>query len=276
MRASVIFNIISQWRIVRRSIGGNIGRNFDPNIGPLVGFAASVILIVSASPAAAQNIFDIFNPPPPRPQQQQPQQEPQQQQMPRPQRSQSAPRPQQPSQPSQPRTQQSAPKQQAAPAAAATGNAPYGEVRSACGAEIKATCAGVVPGSADSVQCLKRNIAVLSPPCQGALNRAGSQAVQPAAAPAKSTEPAGTTAEPRRVTTDRIAPSPTPDEPLKMAPVNHLRPTQEARFVNRFCREDQSLLCQGVTFGQGRVLTCLASHQTSLTSECKRALVSRR
>lgn len=235
-------------------------------IGRVIGFATLVTLVLSTSPAATQNIFQLFQPPPPPP-------PPQQQQMPPPQRSQGAPRPKQPS---QPRTQQSAPKQHSAPAASASPNAPFGEVRSACGAEIKATCAGVVPGSADSVQCLKRNFAVHSPTCQAALTRAGNLPVQPVATPATSTAPAGTTEEPRRVSTDRVAPPPAAEEPLKMAPVTKLRPTQEARFVSRFCREDQSLLCQGVPFGQGRVLTCLAGQQASLTSECKKALVSRR
>ncbi len=232
------------------------------SLGRVIGVAT---LILSASPASAQNIFQLFQPPPPPP--------PPQQQMPPPQqRSQPAPRPQQPS---QPRTQQSAPKQ-TAPAASASPNAPFGEVRSACGAEIKATCAGVVPGSADSVQCLKRNFAVHSPGCQAALTRASNQAVQPTAAPAKPTEPAGTAEEPRRVSTDRVAPAPASAEPLKMAPVTKMRPTQEARFVSRYCREDQSLLCQGVPFGQGRVLTCLAGQQASLTSECRKALTDRR
>lgn len=236
------------------------------DIGSLGRVIGIVTLVLSASPASAQNIFQLFQPPPPP--------SPPQQQMPPPQqRSQPAPRPQQPP---QPRTQQSAPKQQTAPAASASPNAPFGEVRSACGAEIKATCAGVVPGSADSVQCLKRNFAVHSPACQAALTRAGNQAAQPAAAPAKPTEPAGTAAEPRRVSTDRVVPAPAAEEPLKMAPVTNLRPTQEARFVSRYCREDQSLLCQGVPFGQGRVLTCLAGQQASLTSDCKKALVSRR
>ena len=237
-------------------------------IGRVIGVATLVTLVLSASPAAAQNIFQLFQPPPPPPPPQQ-----QQQQVPPPQRSQGAPRPQQPS---QPRTQQSAPKQHTAPAASAAPNAPFGEVRSAFGAEIKATCAGVVPGSADSVQCLKRNFAVHSPACQAALTRAGNQAVQPVAAPATPVAPAGTAEEPRRISTDRVEPAAAPAEPLTMAPVAKLRPTQEARFVSRFCREDQSLLCQGVPYGQGRVLTCLAGQQASLTSECKKALVSRR
>ncbi|ARQ02245.1 hypothetical protein [Pseudorhodoplanes sinuspersici] len=241
----MVFDIGSQGRLIGRAIG----------------FATLVMLVLSTGPALAQNIFDLFKPPPPPP--------PQQQMPPPQQRSQPAPRPQKSS---PPRVQKSQP----APAVSTSPNAPFGEVRSACGAEIRSTCAGVVPGSADSVQCLKRNFAVHSPACQAALTRAGNPAVQPVAAPAKITAPAGTAEEPRRVSTDRVEPASAPAEPLKMAPVTKLRPTQEARFVNRYCREDQSLLCQGVPYGQGRVLTCLAGQQASLTSECKKALVSRR
>ena len=232
------------------------------DIGSLGRVIGVVAVVLSGSPATPQNIFQLFQPPPPPP----PPQEPMQ-----PQRAQ--PRPQQHA----PQRTQSAPKTNPAPKAATApvANAPFGDVRSACGAEIRATCAGVVPGSADSVQCLKRNFAVHSPACQAALTRAGSQTVQPAA-PAKPTEPAGTAEEPRRVSTERVTPVAAPAEPLKMAPATKLRSTQEARFVSRFCREDQALLCQGVPYGQGRVLTCLANQQASLTNECRKALVSRR
>ena len=241
------------------------------DIGSLGRVVAVTAAVLSTSPAAAQNIFQLFQPPPPPP--------PPQQQMPPQQRSQPAQRPQQQA---PQRIQQSAPKAPAAPKAATSPtaggspNAPFGEVRSACGAEIKATCAGVVPGSADSVQCLKRNFAVHSPACQAALTRAGTPKAQPAATPAKPTEPAGTAEEPRRVSTDRVTPVSAPAEPLQMAPATKMRPTQEARFISRFCREDQALLCQGVPYGQGRVLTCLANQQASLTNECRKALVNRR
>lgn len=231
------------------------------NIGSLGRVIGVATLVLAASPASAQSFFDLFQPP--KPQQPAPQVQP-------PQRAQPVP----------PRQHQSAPQRTQPPAqkaAAPAANVPYGEVRSACQAEIKATCAGVVPGSADSVQCLKRNFAVHSPACQAALSRAHAPAAQPdAATTAKPTEPAGTAAEPRRVSTDRVTPPAAADEPLKMAPATKMRPTQEARFVSRYCREDHSLLCQGVSFGHGRVLTCLAGQQSSLTNECKKALTSRR
>jgi hypothetical protein len=154
---------------------------------------------------------------------------------------------------------------------------PYAEVRSSCASEIKGTCAGVVPGSAESVLCLRRNFAVHSPPCQAALQRAGIPQVRPASAqpdPSKPAPPRGTSDAPRQVSTDRkAAPASSPQEPLKELKVPNMRPTQEARFVSRNCREDHSLLCQGVPFGQ--VLKCLVSQQTRLTNECRNAIARR-
>jgi hypothetical protein len=153
---------------------------------------------------------------------------------------------------------------------------PYAEVRSSCASEIKGTCAGVVPGSAESVLCLRRNFAVHSPPCQAALQRAGTPSLKPASAqpdPGKPAPPKGTADAPRQVSTDRVVTPSAPQEPLKELKVPNLRPTQEARFVSRNCREDHSLLCQGVPFGQ--VLKCLASQQQRLTKDCRNAIARR-
>ena len=152
---------------------------------------------------------------------------------------------------------------------------PYTEVSRSCASEIKGTCAGVVPGSAESVLCLRRNFAVHSPPCQAALQRAGTPSLKPAAGPAdpKPDVPKGTADAPRQVSTDRIAipAAPSPAEELK---VPSMRPTQEARFVSRNCREDHSLLCQGVPYGQ--VLKCLAGQQQRLSNKCHSAIARRR
>jgi hypothetical protein len=239
-------------------------------LGCVIGAAA---LIMIADDARAQ-FFPFF------------QQQPQQQPAPPPQPQQTRPsqqtRPNQPAQAparkTQPQQQQqkaSAPAQKAPPAATAA--VPFPEVRNACNAEIRSTCAGVVPGSTESVQCLRPNFAVHTPPCQAALSKAFAAAgPAPATSANTSTQPAGTTDSPRVVSTDRI----TQPEGIKesLAPdlkLPAMRPTQEARWVNRHCKEDHSLLCQGVTFGQSRVLRCLLSHHSSLTNNCKKALAKR-
>lgn len=231
--------------------------------------AIGVAALMLTGNAATAQFFPFFGqqqqpqrqapPPPPPPQQSRPAQPTQ------------APA-KKPAQPPAQRAQQPSPK-----AAPATVAAPFGEVRTACSTEIRSTCAGVVPGSADSVQCLQRNFAVHSEPCQAALTRAGNVAAQPAApAAAKPDQPAGTAAAPRIVSTDRVTQPEASKEAL--APdlkLPAMRPTQEARWVNRYCKEDHSLLCQGVTFGQSRVLRCLLTHQSSLKADCKKALAKR-
>ena len=84
---------------------------------------------------------------------------------------------------------------------------------------------------------------------------------------------------PKELPTRRAVSPPTvslhrrPQEPLKELKVPNMRPTQEARFVSRNCREDHSLLCQGVPFGQ--VLKCLASQQARLSKDCRNAIARR-
>jgi hypothetical protein len=241
-------------------------------LGCVIGAGA---LIMAADDARAQ-FFPFFQ------QQQQPQQQPAPPPPPQQSRPSQQTRPSQPAQAparkTQPQQQQqqkaSAPAQKAPPATAAI---PFPEVRNACGAEIRSTCAGVNPGSAESVQCLRPNFAVHTPPCQAALSKAFAAAgPAPASSANTSTQPAGTTDSPRVVSTDRITrPEGAKETDAPDLKLPAMRPTQEARWVNRYCREDHSLLCQGVTFGQSRVLRCLLSHHSSLTNNCRKALAKR-
>ena len=241
-----------------------------------LGCAAGIAALVFSAQGAQAQFFPFFGPPPQQQRQGPPPPPPQQV------------RPAQPSQAPAKRTQPpaqqraTAPAQKAAPAGPATAAVPYPDVRAACGAEIRTTCAGVAPGSAESVQCLRPNFAVHTEPCQAALRKAMSTPPPATPTPAAATpeskpaEPSGTSSSPRIVSTDRI----TQPEGMKESDAPDLklpamRPTQEARWVNRHCKEDHSLLCQGVTFGQSRVLKCLLSHHSSLTNRCKTALAKR-
>lgn len=233
-----------------------------------LGCAIGALALMLAANNAQAQFFPFFQ------QQQQPQQQP----APQPQPQQT--RPSQPAQAPVRRAQPPAQQKASAPAQkapAGTAAVPFPEVRSACSAEIKGTCAGVAPGSAESVQCLRPNFAVHTPPCQAALSRAVNAAAQPTApTEAKSDEPAGTSATPRVVSTDRITrPEGMQESDAPDLKLPAMRPTQEARWVNRNCKEDHSLLCQGVTFGQSRVLRCLLSHHSSLTNSCRKALAKR-
>lgn len=243
-------------------------RNVADKTGSLGCMIGALALLLATNAAQAQ-FFPFF------------QQQPQRQAPPPPPPPQQQSRPSQPTQAPAKKTQPPAQQKASTPAAPkagpATATIPFPEVRAACNAEIRTTCAGVAPGSTESVQCLRPNFAVHTPPCQAALSKAFAAAAPAAASPAaKPDTPAGTAAAPRVVSTDRI----TQPEGAKesMAPdlkLPAMRPTQEARWVNRNCKEDHSLLCQGVTFGQSRVLRCLLSHHSSLTNNCKKALAKR-
>lgn len=245
--------------------------------GSLCGAIGAVALMLTADTAVAQ-FFPFFGPPP---QQRAPQPAPQPQPQSRPaQQPAPARKAQPPAQKAQQPAQKAAPKAAALPKAPPPGTAaiPYPEVRTACATEIRSTCAGVVPGSAESVQCLRPNFGAHMPPCQAALTRAATVAAPPstAAPDAKPSAPAGTAETPRVVSTDRVTqPEGAKESPAPDLKLPAMRPTQEARWVNRYCREDHSLLCQGVTFGQSRVLKCLLSHHSSLTNNCKQALAKR-
>jgi len=239
--------------------------------GSLICAIGAAVLMLDTGAAQAQ-FFPFF--------QQQPQRPPQPAPPPPQQTRPTQPAKQAPAKRAQPPAQQraSAPAQKpASKAAPATTAIPFPEIRTACHAEIRTTCAGVVPGSAESVQCLRPNFAVHTPPCQAALAKAASAVTPaPAAVEARPSEPAGTADAPRIVSTDRVT---QPEGAKESAPPDlklpAMRPTQEARWVNRHCKEDHSLLCQGVTFGQSRVLKCLLSHHSSLTNSCKSALAKR-
>ncbi len=127
-----------------------------------LGCAIGALALMLAANNAQAQFFPFFQ------QQQQPQQQP----APQPQPQQT--RPSQPTQAPVRRAQPPAQQKASAPAQkapAGTAAVPFPEVRSACSAEIKGTCAGVAPGSAESVQCLRPNFAVHTPPCQAALQQ---------------------------------------------------------------------------------------------------------
>src|ERR1700743_1190326 len=60
-------------------------------------------------------------------------------------------------------------------------------LRSNCRSDFMSKCSGVTPGGADALHCLQRNVATLSPKCQGAVNALAPR--EPEAAPAAAAAP---------------------------------------------------------------------------------------
>jgi hypothetical protein len=146
-----------------------------------------------------------------------------------------------------------APPAAAAPAAAA---APTDQqkaaVRASCRSDFMSHCAGVQPGGAEALQCLKRNEAQLSAACRSAVAAIGGGSAGAAAPPGA---PAAAAA---------AAPAP-------IGPMPMLRP-REALAIVQICGAEVRSLCAGVPFGGGRVITCLAANASSLSPGCYSAL----
>src|SRR3979490_492218 len=76
-----------------------------------------------------------------------------------------------------------APKAAASTAAKKPSDAQVAAIRSACRSDYQKVCAGVPTGGAPALQCLEKNKAKVSAPCQQAVNAASGGTTAPAAAP---------------------------------------------------------------------------------------------
>ena len=121
-------------------------------------------------------------------------------------------------------------------------------IRQSCRSDYQAHCASVPTGGSAALQCLKDNLASLSPACQAAVG-----ASEGAAA---SHTPAGS----------QGTPAPAPGAPPAMTR------REQAAVMRHACGGDFRAFCQGVQPGGGRALHCLADHQESLSPSCREAL----
>jgi hypothetical protein len=126
-------------------------------------------------------------------------------------------------------------------------------VRAACRFDFMSHCAGVQPGGAEALQCLKRNEAQLSAACRSAVAAIGGGG-------------AGATAAPSGAPAATAAPAVAPIGPMPM-----LRP-RDALAIVQICGAEVRSLCAGVPFGGGRVISCLAANASSLSPGCYSAL----
>jgi hypothetical protein len=148
----------------------------------------------------------------------------------------------------------------AAPKAATTttakqpSSAQVSAIRAACQSDYPKVCVGVPPGGAAALQCLDKNKAKVSAPCQQAVNAATGGGAAPAAGGAAAAPAAAATAQPAPLVLRRMLP-------------------REELFVTRSaCAADIGTLCQGVVPGGGRIMQCLSARSTSLSSACRDVL----
>jgi Cysteine rich repeat len=123
-------------------------------------------------------------------------------------------------------------------------------VRQACGLDYRIHCAGIPPGGAASIACLKRNARTLSGGCQQALGAVAGAASAPAAA--------------------AVAPPPAEPAPLLVTP------REELFMLRTACGADYASFCRGLRPGAGRIAACLHYNSANLSPRCQQALVSLR
>jgi hypothetical protein len=159
-------------------------------------------------------------------------------------------------------------------------------VRSACRSDYMAHCASIPPGGKPALECLRKNVASLSPTCQNAVNAmggggsapapSGQGAAAPAAAtPGETTPPAAAPANPPPAA---AAPQPAAVAAPAPAPPGYppMSPRQEMAVLRWSCGRDFRALCGGVPPGGGRVIACLRANAPSLSPQCRRALMTTR
>lgn len=151
-----------------------------------------------------------------------------------------------------------APKAAASTPAKKPSDAQVAAIRSACRSDYQKVCAGVPTGGAPALQCLEKNKAKVSAPCQQAVNAAGGGTTAPAAGGA----PAATT------TPGAAAPAAAPTV-LVLRP---MRPREELFVLRSACSGDVRALCGGVAPGGGRIIQCLAKQAASISPACKQVL----
>jgi hypothetical protein len=183
-------------------------------------------------------------------------------------------------------------------------------IRSSCRSDFMSKCSGVPRGGKEALDCLRKNVATLSPACKTAVSAtipaaapveakpaqaapapppaaAAPAAVSPAAPPASS-QRAVTSAPPPPAAPSRpaapkpqqtakpapapAAPAPPPPEPVVPLVKIEALPVPVRLAVIRSCRQDQDAVCSSVRAGAGRLITCLAANSRALSPACKTAL----
>jgi len=146
-------------------------------------------------------------------------------------------------------------------------------IRQSCRSDFRANCSGVQPGGKEALDCLKQNVARLSPPCRTAVS-----AIMPAAPPSP---PPAAVAVPKPpappvATPAQAAEMPAPARPPASAevPAQAQAPHPQTDAIRQACRADFAANCAGVTPGGKEALQCLKSHIARLSPPCKAAVAT--
>ncbi len=126
-------------------------------------------------------------------------------------------------------------------------------------------CSGVKPGGAEALQCLQRNMAKLSSPCQSAVSALAPPAAPPTATPAAPAAAAAAPAAPQPAAANVAVAAPA-------AAAAHAPTPDQQAALRQFCGDDYMAKCGNVPPATAQALQCLQSHAADLSPNCRGAL----
>jgi hypothetical protein len=141
-------------------------------------------------------------------------------------------------------------------------------IRAACRSDFMANCSGVQPGGKEALECLLRNDAKLSPPCQAAVNAAAPKPSGPAAAVAPTpAAPVQSETAPPAAKVERAPPG------IQVAPAE--APNEELKTVQQACTlNDFVSHCSWIAPNTPEILQCLKANAADLSPNCQAAVQS--
>src|SRR5262245_28151939 len=146
-------------------------------------------------------------------------------------------------------------------------------MRQSCRSDYMAHCSSVPTGGAPALNCLKQNLANLSPGCQTAVKAIGSDSPAAAASATPPSQaapaaPAPSTSAPSTPTAAAVPPT-----PMQPSAAGAGRPSQaQLRNVRQSCGADYRVHCTGIPPGGSASIACLKRNITTLSGTCKQAL----
>jgi hypothetical protein len=141
-------------------------------------------------------------------------------------------------------------------------------IRAACRSDFMANCSGVQPGGKEALECLLRNDAKLSAPCQTAVNAAAPKPAEAAtpAAPTPAAPANSETAPPPAAKTESATPG---NQAGPAPPQEQLKTVQQACTLN-----DLVAHCSWIAPNNPEILLCLKANAADLSPNCQAAVQS--
>jgi len=151
-------------------------------------------------------------------------------------------------------------------------------MRQSCRGDYMAHCSSVPTGGAPALNCLKQNLANLSPGCQTAVKAIAPES-PPAAASTASPSQAAPVAPAPSMSTPSVsaprAPAASPAATTQPGAAGTGRPSQaQLRSVRQSCGAEYRVHCSGIPPGGSASIACLKRNITTLSGTCRQALVA--